>query len=128
MENKICLDSDFLIDFLRNKKEAVEWLKENEQKSEIATTVINAFEIYHGEFKIKSNAVLIDNLLKDINVLNLSLEISKKAGEIAAKLEREGNILEFRDILIASISINHGYSLKTNNKKHFERIKELKLI
>lgn len=128
MEDKICLDSDFLIDFLKNKKEAVEWLKEYEEKAELATTIINTFEIYHGEFKIKNNAILIDNLLKNLDVLNLSVEITKKAGELSANLEKEGNMIEFRDILIAAIVISNNYSLKTNNKKHFERIKELKII
>ncbi len=128
VEDKICLDSDFLIDFLRNKKETVEWLKEYEKKVDLATTIINAFEIYHGEFKIKNNAVHIDNLLKNLNVLNLSIEIVKKAGEIATNLEKEGNIIEFRDILIAATVISNNYSLKTNNKKHFERIKGLRIV
>ncbi|HII29807.1 TPA: type II toxin-antitoxin system VapC family toxin [Candidatus Woesearchaeota archaeon] len=38
MGNKICLDTDFLVDFLRDKKEEVDFIKKNETDKELATT------------------------------------------------------------------------------------------
>jgi len=35
--------------------------------------------------------------------------------------------LEIKDIFIASIAINNGVWLRTFNKKHFQRIKKLKI-
>ena len=129
MENKACLDSDFLIDFLKNGKDEINWIKENKE-TEMATTIINVLELYYGEYKnnAKSNVGNLENFLKNFSVLNLNEEIAKKAGKIAAGLEKEGNVLEFRDVLIAAIASHHGYPIKTGNKKHFGRIKDLKLI
>ena len=127
MENKICLDSDFLIDFLKNKKESVEWVKNN-QEAELATTDINVFELYYGEYKKKGNVENLENFLKNFNILELNSQIAKKAGEIAARLENEGEIIEFRDIFIAATAFYHNHKIKTNNKKHFERINEIILV
>jgi len=45
----ICFDSDFIIDFLRGKKEAINKVKEFEDDGrELITTAINSLEIYVG--------------------------------------------------------------------------------
>ena len=51
MEDKICLDTDFLVNFLRNKKEEADFIKENEISKNLATTYINLFELYYGAYK-----------------------------------------------------------------------------
>jgi len=49
---KTIIDTDILIDLLRNKKEAVAFVSGLEQKKiELATTVINAFELHYGAHK-----------------------------------------------------------------------------
>ena len=130
MENSICLDTDFLVDFLRNKSEAVDWMKEKKDTSELATTIINIFELYYGAFKQSSEKELesIEILKKNLKILEFDLVSAKNAAKTKAFLEEEGNMLEFRDILIGSISLSNGFSMKTNNKKHFERIRGLRLI
>lgn len=131
MEDKICLDTDFLVNFLRNNKNEVEFIKENEMANELATTFINIFELYYGAYKSNNrdeNIKLVNMLLNRITLLNLSHEASEKAGEISARLEKEGNILEFRDILIGTIALVNGYSIKTNNAKHFDKIDGLNII
>lgn len=129
MENKVCLDTDFLIDFLRNKKDKVDWIKKNSE-SDLATTIINVFELYCGEYRLESkrNLERLEDFLKNFYILNLNVEIVKNAGKIAAELEKQGNMLEFRDILIAATSIHNNLPLKTDNKKHFDRISGLKIL
>ena len=129
MESKICLDTDFLIDFLRNKKYAVEFVKNKEDKTELGTTTINLFELYCGAFNSKKieKIQLIDSLAERLTLLNLTKKTSKKAGEIYSILSKKGELIEFRDILIASITITNNYSLKTNNLKHFKKINGLVL-
>ena len=129
VEDKICLDSDFLIDYLRNKEEAVKWIKENINKN-LATTTINIFELYYGEYKNgeETGILKLGKFLDNLTILNINPEIAKKSGENAAILEKQGKTLDFRDILIGTISTHYGYQLKTNNIKHFERIPDIKLI
>lgn len=131
MEDKICLDTDFLVNFLRNNEEEVEFIKKNEVNKDLATTYINLFELYYGAYKsnkrnINLKAILV--LLSRMNILNFSNESVQKVGEIVAKLEKEGKSIEFRDILIGTIALVNNYSIKTNNIKHFNRIEGLNIL
>jgi predicted nucleic acid-binding protein len=59
-------------------------------------------------------------------------ELDKEAVEIFAKgkarLKKSGLLIADMDLMIASITIANDLSLVTNNHKHFERIKGLRLI
>lgn len=124
MEDKVCLDTDFLVNFLRNKKEEVSFILENENKVFFTTTYINLFELYYGAYKSKNNnnVLKIEELQHRLKVLNLSKEAVRKAGQDLAELEKNGTPIDFRDLLIGCIAQTEGFSLKTNNKKHFEKI------
>jgi tRNA(fMet)-specific endonuclease VapC len=131
MEDKICLDSDFLVNFLRNKQEEVDFVKENEISKDLATTYINAFELYYGASKSNdsnANSKAVAALLNRLTLLNFSDESAQKAGETLAKLERKGNLVDFRDLFIGTISLCEGYAIKTKNVKHFENIQGLKVV
>lgn len=131
MEDKICLDTDFLVNFLRNGKEEAEFLKKNELAKDLATTYINLFELYYGACKSsqrQNNLKAVSLLLNRLNILNLSDESVKKAGEILAKLEKEGKVMEFRDLFIGTIALVNDYSIKTKNIKHFSRIDGLEIL
>jgi len=127
LEDKICLDTDFLVNFLRNKKEEVEFVREHEGKIVFATTFINLFELYYGAYKsrIYENVKRLEELQYRLKVLNLSKESVKKAGQLLALLERSGNAIDFRDLLIGCVAQTEDFCIKTNNKKHFQRIPEL---
>lgn len=125
MDNKICLDTDFLINFLRGRKEEVDFIKNNESNSTLSTTYINLFELYYGAYKSnkkQENLRAISLLANRINILNFSEGSVRKAAEIFAKLEKEGKIIDFRDVFIGTIALVNNYSIKTNNIKHFDRI------
>ena len=51
MENKICLDTDFLVNFLRNKKDKVDFIINNENQVVFTTTFITLFELFYGAHK-----------------------------------------------------------------------------
>ena len=131
VEKKICLDTDFLVNFLRNKREEIEFIKnQNKEMNILATTYLNLFELYLGAFKSeKSKEILSIEILKErLLVLNLDDNVVRKAGEIAAKLEKDGNAIDFRDLLIGTICLANGFHLKTYNISHFSRMPGLKLI
>lgn len=131
MENSICLDTDILIDLLRNKKEVVNWIKSVENDSNLATTMINAFELYAGAYKssrVNENLIAVKNLLKRLKIIGFTLYSIEAAGKQRAFLEKTGNSMEIRDLFIGIISLSEGYSLKTNNKNHFLRIDGLSLV
>ena len=51
---KVCLDTDFLVALLRNRLEASKKAEEYDSLGvEASTTLMNAFEIYLGAFRLK---------------------------------------------------------------------------
>ncbi len=131
MESKVCLDTDFLVNFLRNRKEEVEFLKSSEADKELATTYVNLFELYFGAYRSadrENNLKAIERLLGRVMLLNFSEESARKAGEIASKLEKEGKQLEIRDIFIGAIALAGNYAVKTGNASHFRRIEGLSVL
>lgn len=131
MADKICVDSDVLINFLRNEEWAVAFIIENGEKHELATTDINAFELYYGAFlseKKSENVKQVDQLLERITVLPYSTTIAKQSGALLADLKKEGKTIDFRDLFIGTIALAHGCKLKTNNTSHFNKIKGLVVL
>jgi len=59
------------------------------------------------------------------------LEFDKDASEIFAKtkasLKSQGNIIADMDLMIASITLSHQFTLVSNNTKHFQRVEKLDL-
>ncbi len=127
----ICLDTDLLVNFLRNDEDAVNYVEENELVNNLFTTHITLFELYYGanlSSHKKQNIDAVDILTKRLGLLNLTERSVKKAGEISAELDKKGNMIDFRDLLIGTIALDKGIAIKTNNKKDFERIKGLKVV
>ena len=60
-------------------------------------------------------------------VLDFDNEAATKAAKIFYELEKNGNIIDIKDILISAIVLVNDFSFKTNNKKDFKRIKGLRL-
>ncbi len=60
-------------------------------------------------------------------MLKFTSTSAKISGEILSKLEKKGEAIDFRDVMIASIVIENDVALYTRNVKHFERVEGLKL-
>ena len=128
----ICFDSDFIIDFLRGKKEAINKVKEFEEEGrELITTAINSLEIYVGIMtidKLKSQRVIKTNeFLNSILILPFTKEASEKAALLLNSLKKKGTPIGLKDTLIAAIAINNDIPLLTRNLKHFNKIENLKI-
>jgi predicted nucleic acid-binding protein len=125
-----CLDTDFLVALLRGKNDAKSKIESLDAEGRNATTTINAFELFYGAHKSakrEKNVKEVFKLLDRLDVFDFTLEASEVAGEITAILEKEGEMLDFRDIMIASIIKCHRMTLVTRNVDHFKRIKGLQM-
>lgn len=83
------------------------------------------FGVENSERREK-NAAALDFFLVDFRVLPISPVIPIYAKE-RARLERIGQPLDDFDRLIGATAIHHGLTLVTNNTKHFQRLKGIKL-
>jgi tRNA(fMet)-specific endonuclease VapC len=126
------IDTDILIDLLRNVKKVVAFLTEiEESRSLLSTTVINAFELYHGAHKSREreqNLLATRKLLNRLILLPLGPRSAETAGRIYAQLETKGQPIGLRDALIGAITLTKGYTIVTRNVEHFQKITGLTVI
>ena len=122
-----CLDSTFLVDFLRNDKSAIS--KAQEIKDEIlVTTTINIFEVLLGIYRKKQNAESelehFKKLINTIDILHFDTEASFMASRITADLMSQGKEIDAMDCLTAGAMMSENCrTIVTRNKEHFQRIK-----
>lgn len=122
-------DTSFIIDLLKGKIEAKEKLKELKYEAKFITTP-SIMELWHGaniSNLASQEKEKVLRLIHAFTVLNLDTDSALIAGEIEADLHKKGKMIETEDIQIGAISKNKKERLITKNKKHFERIKGLKI-
>jgi tRNA(fMet)-specific endonuclease VapC len=129
---KTVVDTDLLIDLLRNQKQATAFITKLEEKNYIlATTAVNIFELHHGAHKSvesEKNLQAIHVLISRLSILPFTSRAAQKVGLIYSQLERQGQPIGLRDTLIAAIALTRECSVATRNQAHFSRISELEII
>jgi len=125
--NGLALDTDVLVSDLRGKTSFLQNLEDRD----LFTTVVNAFELFHGAYKSKeksTNLPATRGLLMSLRILGFELEIAERAGEVLAKAQKSGEDVEIRDLLIGCIARERGLALLTYNVKHFRHIPGLRVV
>ncbi len=122
----IVVDSDLLIDFLRDQEPAVSRLLQEMENSEVRTTAVNRFELLAGAQSAKQSAT-VQKFLDTIKALPLDDAAADRAAEVHRVLSKKGQDIGMADSLIAGIVLNHKATLLTRNRKHFERVQGLNL-
>ena len=124
------LDSDILVGVLRGNENAIAKCKNLADKGiKPAITPISVIELFYGASKSKSKLELmhVESLLATLMLVDLDIPAMKIAGQLLAELEKSGSVIGDMDTIIAAIAIANNETLVSRNKKHFERIKGLKL-
>lgn len=127
----VCLDTNVIIDFLRQKPAIVEKINKIQKEGlELSTTTITTFELFKGIFR-KGNdeeTKSLKGFLTNIFILNFDFKSSIKSAQIFEDLRKKGELIDPLDMEIASIAITNNEPLLTNNINHFKRIPELKIL
>jgi len=122
----IIADSDVLIDFLRGRGEGARRVAMELATRSFGTTAITAFEIRSGARTVRQKKS-VDTLLQAMTILPFGPEEARIAAEIRQRIESQGQSIGMADYMIAGVCIAADGVLLTRNRKHFERIKDLKL-
>jgi predicted nucleic acid-binding protein len=67
-------------------------------------------------------------LCQKIDLVEFNSFVWQKAAQIYASLSQQGKLIDDSDIFIAAFCLVNGYTLVTNNTRHFEHINELKFV
>ncbi|MBI2004484.1 PIN domain-containing protein [Candidatus Pacearchaeota archaeon] len=126
----VCLETTFLIDFFRGNKEAIEKYKKiKESGKSLKVTAPSITEIISGaslNIKNEEKEKAIE-FFSNLEILELNKKSAILSGEVEAELILSGETIGIIDILIGSICLSNNETLLTRNKKHFEKIKNLKI-
>jgi tRNA(fMet)-specific endonuclease VapC len=127
----IFIDSDCIIDFLRGDESAVKII--SKYVGEIVSSELNSFEVFFGIFNkkniSKNELIFAERFFENIEVFAFDSQCGKIAARLLTDLKKKGIEINQNDCLIASVMIKNGVDkIITRNKKHFERIKELKVL
>ncbi|MCP5053286.1 MAG: type II toxin-antitoxin system VapC family toxin [bacterium] len=129
------LDTDTIIYWLKNKFPAINQKIESINSDFIFISSINVAELYFGAYnssKKEENVFVIDELLKDVNLIDFDEKAGKYFGDIKAGLKKQGKLIMDSDLFIAAIAMSNNamsnnFTLISNNEKHFKRIEKLKI-
>ena len=117
MRRSLLIDSDILIDHLREEKKALDFLdSEIEKDSLLFLSVISRAEIYAGIRKGEEEAV--NSLFEIITPVNVDTAIADKAGEYLRKFSKS-HALNIGDAVIAATTSEMKLGLVTRNVKHY---------
>ena len=112
---KVLVDTDILINFLRGREKARDYLFSLLEESTMYCSVISIAEIHAGmkEHEKEKTTELIDSL----NIVDITREIAEKAG--IYKRDERKQFLELDDCFIAATAFVKGAILATGNGKHY---------
>jgi predicted nucleic acid-binding protein len=119
------LDSSFIIDFLNNRNGAVEVMSDLDHGlvSMGSICIAEVLEGLNGK-KVK----VFEDMINEIKVYDFTSEEAMVFAVIRRDLRKRGELIDNMDLLIAATCIANNLTLVTGNKKHFARIRGLRIL
>jgi len=119
MGKGILIDTDVLIDYTKGLIDL--------PRKRIYISEVTLYEFIRGCKNIEEAKTLLESAFIVIFHDN---DVLKKASEIWTTLKQSGELIDDRDVLIASVAITKNLPLLTRNIKHFKRLERfgLKLV
>ncbi len=121
------LDTDWVIHYLNGRTDIVE--KVDSLRSEgLAVSVVSLAELYEGVYYSRNpegNERALHDFLTDVDVIGVDDGICRVFGRERGKLRQQGKLVGDFDLLIAATCLRNGFTLLTNNRRHFEQIEAL---
>ena len=110
---KILVDTDVLIDFLRRKAGAKEQLEAASRNGDLSVSVVTLAEILAGMRPDEKEAT--EELIAGLSLVSVSEAIARKAGE----LRRDQKRVLLPDCLIAATALIEECLLLTGNRRDY---------
>lgn len=115
MLDQLLIDSDVLVDYLRNQPQAVLFIEKHHAKSYISS--ISVAELYAG-VRDGSERTRLDHFITSFNVISINCDIAVQGGLIRNKF-KSSNGISLPDALTAATAQYYSKTLVTLNKKHY---------
>lgn len=126
MYDLVIIDTDILIDVMRNNNNAINYIENLETKYQLAISLITQMELIVG-CRNKQELAMLDGFLKRFKVVPLDKFISNIAVDLL-RLYRLSHGLLISDALIASTALYLNIDLATKNQRDYRFIENLKML
>ena len=121
MAEKLLVDTDVIIDYLRGYSKAVEYLEK--QTSALFMSTISVAELYAG-IKDEEEGNILDQFIEAFDIINITVDIAVRGG-LLKKNYAKSHGAGLADSLIAACAEETKSTLVTLNKNHFPMLKNL---
>jgi tRNA(fMet)-specific endonuclease VapC len=122
------LDTDVLSNLLRRAPSTalVAKLASVPHEQQFTSSIVLG-ELVYGAYRLKERAQALlqqleATLLPNLPVLPFDAATALRYGELRTELERRGTPIGDADLRIASIALDHGFTVVTGNVRHFEKV------
>ena len=122
------LDTNILVYAIRHPGDAINDAIAGHVANDICISSITYGELEYGVCKSanpEQNRQALRQMLSGIPILDFDWLAAGHFGDIFAELERQGQRIGERDMLIAAHARSLGYVLVTNNTREFRRVEGL---
>lgn len=123
------LDTDIIIYSLKGDPVVVENIKQHAADPK-AVSVITYGELVFGaqwSQRVTENLAKVHRIKEIFPLVEITPSIMETFGAIKAELRKMGTPVDDFDLLIGATAITMGYSVVTNNEKHFKKIQGLSI-
>jgi predicted nucleic acid-binding protein len=128
MANQVVLvDTSILIDYYRksDKSKSI-WVNLVRQGHTFAVSAITKYEIYSGA--TENQLAFWNNVFRSMTILPFDEACVDSAVLINAVLKRKRKQIGIADLFIAATAMSHQLPVATLNRKHFERVDDLRIL
>ncbi len=120
------IDSDILIDCARGEAKAIAFVEKSIRDGSAKVSAVSQMEMIVG-CRNKRELNALGGFLARFNLVHLSTSISVKAVELLSRY-RSSHGLMIPDAMIAATALLESEPLVTRNRRHFEFVKDLKMM
>jgi predicted nucleic acid-binding protein len=128
----IILDTDVIIRGERGTFDLSRWLV-SEGDEEIQIAAITIAELWHGverassAYRVERQDYIL-KMLSLVNILPYTETTALEHARIWAAMESSGDMIGFYDLIVAATALEGGSAVATFNRRHFARVRGLKVI
>ncbi len=128
MENsRLCLDTDVLIRYLKGREPFASAIEKAVKNYVSCVTAITVYELLFGVARANKE-IGEEALLGIMTILPLNHASAKRAARLHSDLISRNKDIGVKDVLIASICLEHNIPIFTANEEHFSRVEGLKVV
>lgn len=113
----VIVDTDVAIDYLRGIQYANELMLVLWDGNTAYLSILSVYELYAGMRDNETDDT--ENFVNACTIEPVTIEITRKAGEIYRQYRKEGLTLTSIDCLVNATAVVRGHKIATKNKEHY---------